>query len=119
MSLTNASKRIRIETSLVKLPKTYNRFTITINSDKFLDSNHSPVHFKYSMEREGDYFKNGHLNLTAGPIWKCCLSRLDAPDNVITFPSLSPVGNLNAAYFVLSFETKTKRIDLPFNIYNI
>ena len=123
MSISRLEKRARIETSLVKLPKAYKEFTITINSEKYINNaDHSEVDFKYIIDREGPYIKNGHLNLSGGSLWECALSRLDMPNNFITFPSLSAVGNLNAAYFVLSFniqyqvsnEVKHKLLRLPY-----
>ena len=87
----------------MKFPKNYSQFTITINSRDYIDTNCSPVKFKYIINREGRYFRNGSLNLIGGESWEVCLSRLDMPNNFITFPSISSKGNLNAAYFVLKF----------------
>ena len=103
MAHLNFSKRKGIETSsLVKFPKNYSQFTITINSNDFINSNSSPVNFKYIINREGRYFRNGVLNLIAGE-WEVCLLRLDMPNNFISFPSISSEDNLNAAYFVVKF----------------
>ncbi len=104
MSISRLEKRARIETSLVKIPKTHKEFTITINTDKLITAGHSSVSFKYTVNGEGPYIKNGHLNLSAALFWEISLSGLEMPNNFITFPSISAEGNLNAAYFVMTFD---------------
>ena len=122
MSISQLEKRARIETSLVKIPKTHKEFTITVNTDKLIAGDQSSVNFKYTINGEGPYIKNGHLNLSAAPSWECSLSGLEMPNNFITFPSISAEGNLNAAYIVVTFniqyelsgEIKHKIIRLPY-----
>ena len=103
MASRRYNKHPRLESGLVKFPKGVQNFSLTINSDRYIDANHSPVDFTYIVDEEGDYFRNGALNLSAGTTWETCLQRLDMPNNFISFPSLSADGNLNAAYIVLSF----------------
>ena len=124
MAYLDSPKRKKIDTSsLVKFPKNYTQFTITINSNDFIDAaDSSPVNFKYAINREGRYFRNGRLNFFGGEAWEVCLSRLDMPNNFISFPSISSNDNLNAAYFVLRFvikckikgETKNINIEQPY-----
>ena len=104
------SKRPKIETvGLVKIPKKHTQFTININSEKYInDGSDSAVSFKYMTNREAHFVKNGQLNFTGGDVWECALSRLNMPNNFITFPSISAIDNLSAAYFVLKFIIKTK-----------
>ena len=118
------SKRRKIETSLIKLPKIYNNFSLTINSDNFVDHDHSAINFRYQIEGlVSTYFMNGALNLQAGDSWEVSLERLIMPNNLITFPSISQEGNLNSAYIVIgiSFSYKQnqgksefKKLEIPY-----
>lgn len=110
MSFSQYGKRRKtIETSLVKFPKRFNSFTLNINTNKFVDHNHSPVNFKYVIQnQESVFFKNGALNLSAGDEWEVALLRLIMPNNIISFPSISAGNNLNSAYLVMSFSLSYK-----------
>ena len=123
MSTNFDVKKRKIETTLVKLPQSYRNFSITINSSKFTDSNHSNIDFTFVPDENEEFFKNGALNLSGGRFWEVSLLRLMLPNNVITFPSLSAQGNLNSAYIVLAFEIgylsekkekEVKTVQVPF-----
>ena len=123
MSSNSDKKKRKIETTLVKLPQSYRNFSITINSSKYTDSNHSNIDFTFVPDENEEFFKNGALNLSGGKYWEVSLLRLMLPNNVITFPSLSAKGNLNSAYIVLKFEIdylnekkekKVKTVQVPF-----
>ena len=63
MASRRYNKHPRLESGLVKFPKGVQNFSLTINSDRYIDANHSPVDFTYIVDEEGDYFRNGALNL--------------------------------------------------------
>ena len=100
---SHVAKKRKIETTLVKLPQSFKSFSLTIDSSRYVDSNHSNIDFKFFPTEEDNFFRNGALNLSGGDSWEVALSRLMMPNNIISFPSLSADANLNSAYIAFSF----------------